>query len=329
MANTLFSIVIPVYNTCKKYLLDCIESVERQTYKNYEVVIVDDCSNSKETIDTLNSFDKYKVIHHLKNSGIVSSRETGVNNANGEYILYLDSDDILNNNALLEINNIIEKYNSDVIMFQTPRFTNNLSEVVPLDSFVLEEGPIKKDDVVEQICKLQLKSISDKCARKELLDFSDDKLDKNIINGEDLQQSTALILKANNIYFTKKEICYYRTTNYAKDYYDVSRVYDVNYMIPPYKMLFVDNDKYKKYLGTYKKACVNDVIYNAFRICNAKLDNKTKNGLLDKLVDLEISKLLISLNEKIPFSSQFVFNLLINKYYFIIKILAKIYPMPQ
>ena len=95
MNNTFFSIVIPVYNTSKEYLEDCFGSVERQTYKNYEVVVVDDGSNI-ETKNILKTYqDKYNIVYHQKNTGIIVSRETGINNAKGDYVLYLDSDDML------------------------------------------------------------------------------------------------------------------------------------------------------------------------------------------------------------------------------------------
>ena len=329
MNNTFFSIVIPVYNTSKEYLEDCFNSVERQTYKNYEVVVVDDGSNI-ETKNILKTYqDKYNIVHHQKNSGIIVSRETGINNAKGDYVLYLDSDDILNDKALETLNSIISNYNSDVIMFQTPRFTNDLSEVKPLEHFFLPEGPVSHDEAIKELVSLHINPIADKCTRRVLLDFNDDNLDKNIINGEDLQQSTALILKTDKLYFTHGEICYYRTTNFAKAYYDVNRVNDVNYMVPPYKMLFVDRKGYEKYLPVYKKACVNNVIYNAFRIFEAKLPKEQTYALLDKLRILQITDILSNIKEKINFPSEFVFSLILNRHYFLLSILAKIYPIPH
>ena len=329
MNETFFSIVIPVYNTIDSYLKDCFNSIERQNYRNYEVIVVDDGSN-EETKNYLKQYeDKYRIVHHKTNSGIIVSRETGISNAKGDFIVYLDSDDILNDRALEILNDIIVKNSCDVIMFQTPRFTNDLSEVKPLEHFFLPEGPVSHEDAISELVNLHINPIADKCTRRTLLDFSDDNLDKNIINGEDLQQSTALILKTDRLYFTHKEICYYRTTNFAKAYYDVNRVNDVNYMVPPYKMLFVDRSGYEKYLPVYKKACVNNVIYNAFRIYEAKLPKEDTYKLLDKLGQLQITQILSNIKEKINFPSEFVFSLFLKRHYFLLGILARIYPIPH
>ena len=66
----------------------------------------------------------------------------------------------------------------------------------------MSEGLQKKSDVMSELLKLHINGIADKVARRELLDFSKDNLDESIVNGEDLQQSTALILKSNSFYYT-------------------------------------------------------------------------------------------------------------------------------
>ena len=63
MNETFFSIVIPVYNTIDSYLKDCFNSIERQNYRNYEVIVVDDGSN-EETKNYLKQYeDKYRIVH--------------------------------------------------------------------------------------------------------------------------------------------------------------------------------------------------------------------------------------------------------------------------
>ena len=128
MNKTLFSIIIPVYNTKISFLKDCFASVEKQSYTNYEVIIIDDGSN-QETKNFLKNYEsKYKIIHQPVNKGIVIGRKTGISMASGDYVIFLDSDDILNNKALEKLNNIITSSNPDVILFETPRFTNSILE---------------------------------------------------------------------------------------------------------------------------------------------------------------------------------------------------------
>lgn len=327
MNKTRFSIIIPVYNTEEKFLKDCFDSVEKQTFKNYEVIIVDDGSE-KKTKEFLNTYaTKHQIITQETNKGIVAGRKRGVQTAKGEYVLFLDSDDILNENALQKLDNIITRYKSDVIIFQTPKFTNSISECKPITSFFLEDGAIEKERVIQELLKLHINGIADKVARRQLLDFTNDDLDESIINGEDLQQSTALILKSESFYYTHEEICYYRINIQGRTYYDVRKIHDINYMVPPYRMVFEKNSNYNQYLSTYKNACINSIIYNIFCIYEAKLPKKETYQLLDKINNLEVSIVLDNIKEKISLPSQIVFSLFRNRHYFVLSLLASIYPL--
>lgn len=97
----LFSIITPVYNT-EKYLDDYFKSILMQECKDYEVICIDDGSNDKSG-DILNAYAKknnnIKIIKQ-ENSGPGTARNKGIRNAVGEYILFVDSDDMLTNNAL-------------------------------------------------------------------------------------------------------------------------------------------------------------------------------------------------------------------------------------
>ena len=327
MKNTFFTIVVPVYNTNKEYLKDCFSSIDKQTYTNYEVIIIDDGSNEETKQYLYKHRNKYKIIHQDTNKGIVVGRKTGVANAKGDYIVFLDSDDILNDKALENLNNIINIDDYDVIMSETPKFTDDISESKPLDSFFLPEGEVTKEDVLKQLLSLHINSIADKCAKKELLDFSKDNLDDSIINGEDLQQSTALILKSKKFYYTHKELSYYRINISGRTYYDISRLNDINFMVPPYRMVFENNSSYNNLLPVYKQACVNSLIYNIFRIYEDIEDAKQRNELLNRLNNLEITNIITNIKEKTSFPSEFVFSLLRNRHYLILSILAKIYPL--
>lgn len=92
--NNLVSIIMPAYNV-EKYIKYSIESVINQTYNNWELIIVDDCSKDK-TIDVINSFKdkRIKLIKNEKNEGAITSRNKALQSAKGEWIAFLDSDDI-------------------------------------------------------------------------------------------------------------------------------------------------------------------------------------------------------------------------------------------
>ncbi|GAL65294.1 glycosyltransferase family 2 protein [Jejuia pallidilutea] len=102
MVEHLVSIITPVYNV-ENQILQCVNSVNQQTYKNWEHILVDDFSqdNTIETLKNLASKDKrIKVISLGKNSGAGFARNIGIKNANGRYIAFLDSDDYWANNKL-------------------------------------------------------------------------------------------------------------------------------------------------------------------------------------------------------------------------------------
>ena len=93
MSNVKFSVLIPVYNT-GKYLEKCVESVLNQTYDNFEIIIMDDGSDDKLTIqicDNYSGYSKVKVIHK-ENEGLLLTRKQLLNMATGEYVCNLDSD---------------------------------------------------------------------------------------------------------------------------------------------------------------------------------------------------------------------------------------------
>lgn len=108
-----FSIIIPVYNV-EKYIIKCLDSVFNQTEKDFEVIVVNDGTkdNSIELIKHYN----IKIINQ-KNQGLSAARNRGVKEAKGEYLLFLDSDDYLENDTLKQISKSLEN-NPDIVRFQ-------------------------------------------------------------------------------------------------------------------------------------------------------------------------------------------------------------------
>lgn len=98
MKEDLVSIVVPVYN-CEKFIRQTINTVKKQTYNNWELLLVNDCSTdrSKEIIiKELKDDDRIKLLELEKNSGAAIARNKGIENARGKYIAFLDADDLWN-----------------------------------------------------------------------------------------------------------------------------------------------------------------------------------------------------------------------------------------
>ena len=111
-----FSIIIPVYNV-EKYLERCLQSVVDQTFKDYEVIIIDDGStdNSSSIANKFASINNSFHVFHQKNSGLGAARNTGISKASGEYLIFIDGDDWIEENYFLEIKKLLQKEEYDII----------------------------------------------------------------------------------------------------------------------------------------------------------------------------------------------------------------------
>ena len=116
--NGMVTIIIPVYNTDRRYLGVCLESILSQTYKKIEVIIVDDGSN-KEIIDFVESFqekDERVQVIHRDNHGVSAARNVGIESAHGEYIFFCDSDDYVDAKMLSEMIEMAENTCADMVV---------------------------------------------------------------------------------------------------------------------------------------------------------------------------------------------------------------------
>ncbi len=126
MNNPLVTIVVPVYNV-EKYLNRCVESIVNQTYENLEIILVDDGSpdNCPQICDEWAEKDnRIKVVHKV-NAGAGMARNTGLDNATGEYIFFFDSDDRISTQTVEKCINNAKEHNSDVVIFGRYDFFEN------------------------------------------------------------------------------------------------------------------------------------------------------------------------------------------------------------
>lgn len=95
MMDELISVIVPIYNT-EKYLVECVESLRRQTYSNIEIILVDDGSTdaSIEICDGFAEKDSRVRVFHKKNEGVAVARNFGIQHSNGQYVVIVDSDDV-------------------------------------------------------------------------------------------------------------------------------------------------------------------------------------------------------------------------------------------
>ncbi len=150
------SVIIPMYNSAR-YILTCLTSVLNQTFKNFEVICVDDASTDN-TVEIVKKFaardGRIKVIRLSKNSGGASEpRNTGIKLSRGKYIAFLDADDMYTKTALEELYTLAEKWRADVVHTEQVYFPENKTiDVTPetkFTTFSKETGGFCKEPMLE------------------------------------------------------------------------------------------------------------------------------------------------------------------------------------
>ncbi|MCI8575317.1 MAG: glycosyltransferase family 2 protein, partial [Bacilli bacterium] len=111
--NPLISLLIPVYNIGRAYLSECIDSLLNQTYQNFEIILVDDCSTKEETKETLKEYEKKDsriiVKYRKKNGHISATTNDALKLAKGEFVGLVDNDDTLDKHALYEVVKVLNE----------------------------------------------------------------------------------------------------------------------------------------------------------------------------------------------------------------------------
>lgn len=115
MWKSIISIIIPVYNV-EEYLRQCLDSVVNQTYKNLEIIIIDDWStdNSWKICDEYANKDKRIIVVHQENQDLSAARNVWLKIAKWEYLWYIDSDDYVDSDMYEQLYDLIEKTGSDI-----------------------------------------------------------------------------------------------------------------------------------------------------------------------------------------------------------------------
>src|SRR5699024_2327657 len=111
------SVIVPVYNE-ERYLSDCINSILQQTYKDIELILVDDGSTDRsgKICDQFQANDNRIKVIHKKNGGLISAWKCGVNEAKNDYVCFVDSDDLIQKNHIRDMVDAILKHNVDMVI---------------------------------------------------------------------------------------------------------------------------------------------------------------------------------------------------------------------
>lgn len=205
----MISIIIPIYNA-EKYLEYCLESIKKQNYLDYEVLMIDDGStdNSKNICKKYQLNDKKFRLIEKENGGSASARNLGLLNAQGDYIAFVDADDYIEYNYLSKLYHLIKKYNADIAQC-------SFKKVFQYESCNKNESGYKiniysNKEVLEKFCEkqeyLSIAVLWNKLYKKELFQDLEFPVNKGI---DDEYLICNIIDKAKNIVITNEILYYY------------------------------------------------------------------------------------------------------------------------
>lgn len=206
-----FSIIIPMFNS-EKYIERTINSILNQTYKNYEIILIDDCSTDSTISKCMKYLNKnVRLINLQKNLGASNARNVGLQNAIGDFIIFLDSDDWLDKNTLSIVS---KKMNdNDLIVFGTIYKRQNEMAKQPLPLI----GEITKKDLFCDIFNLLDVSIAhwitNKALKSSIIKEYNLYFNNTLKMGEDLDFCLRYLEKTNKINILNKYLYFYDRTN--------------------------------------------------------------------------------------------------------------------
>jgi glycosyltransferase involved in cell wall biosynthesis len=219
MSNTLVSIIVPLYNS-ETFLDKCVQSIINQSYKNLEIILVDDGSPdaSGEMCDRYAAVDSRIKVIHKSNGGLVNARKAGLNISTGDYVLYVDGDDWIETDLIENYLKAALKHNADIVVSS---HMENLEGRIEILKNTIPPDFYDKDKLISTVypemmyngkfSQFGIFSYSwGKLYRRELLIKNQLKVSEEITIGEDALCSYPTLLDANTLVVLEQPYYHYR-----------------------------------------------------------------------------------------------------------------------
>ena len=217
----LISVIVPVYNV-EEYVDQCLDSIVNQTYRNIEVIVINDGSQDNSlTKCTKFLSDKRVKIIDKENEGLSKSRQVGIDSANGKYFCTVDSDDYIHESYIEELYNKMIESNSDICVCSRYDFTKKQIREILLNKDIPNYKIITRDDIENRYCEFASNYVmSDSWNKMYDINFVRESgvrfnLD-NIYNGTDLLFNHLLLLHQPKVSVVKKPLYYHRNNQNSR-----------------------------------------------------------------------------------------------------------------
>lgn len=215
MKNPLVSVCVPIYGT-EAYIKKCFVSIYNQTYKNIEMIFVDDCTKDnaikvlEDVVEEFNAINRVNIVRHQKNKGLAGSRKTGIESANGEYLFFLDSDDTIPDNAIEKLVERATSTDSDIVEGNFLYVTDKGEKKV-----VTKKHFADKNEYIHSLLSMcgNPVSVCAKLYNRRLFDNFGTFFIEGIDDGEDFVTTPRIIDKAQKIEFIDDIVYIYYISN--------------------------------------------------------------------------------------------------------------------
>lgn len=251
------SIIVPLYNK-SKYISSTLASIKKQKFRDFEVIIVNDGStdNSLEIVRENIEGDARFLLVDIQNSGVSNARNTGMKYAKGEWIQFLDGDDLIDEKYLESVIELVEGKDIDIVFTSFLMIDENKNKVKKVETLlegIYNQEELCKDFIIHQYKNGFYGYISNKLIRRSSLLKAKAKFPVNISLAEDLDFYVHVYPTVDKVYFSSINSFYYLQTdsnylnNFSIDYFSQLKIHlDI-------KQWFVQVGQYEKYKKTIDK----------------------------------------------------------------------------
>lgn len=186
MSNILVSIIVPMYNS-EKYIERCVKSLISQSYKNIEIILIDDGSKDKtiEILKLYNDKDSRIKLYKKKNSGASSARNYGLEKCTGDYILFVDADDYIDSNMIRDMVSMINITTNTMVFSGNDEIYTDKIEYRNLFIDIKDKTNISRNVVMREIASGRAGLICCKLIPKSVVDKFNIRFDESIKMSED------------------------------------------------------------------------------------------------------------------------------------------------
>lgn len=304
--------IIPIYNS-EKYLKKCLDSIINQTYRNIEIILINDGStdNSGYICEEYAQKDSRIKVENIKNSGVSKARNLGISLSTGDYITFIDADDYIKENTVEKINTIIAKDDIDLIKYSYYKVAGKIKKRYQFT--IKENTKIMQDNYKEEVIKYlyltnDLGNVWNCFFKKDIINRL--QFDISLKYGEDRKFMIEALMNSNSIYFNSDAYYYYNINpnsainnmSEEKSYMKLFNVMKSN--LSTYKLL-ENNDKNKEQITKIVKE---DLEYHIINYLKLNTYDSYKNELNLLLNKKELNEQLNYFKEMTNQDIEFLFS---------------------